>query len=181
MPVVGFMIRWAAIPRVLREFYVSQNPNWRPADKWGLVSVDATPPRDLWSVDYRTNVWQYAPDSPPLPEHLQDQGYTPERVMGEGLRETLRRSLVPKWHAALTTEYLRTIYETDEDLRISRGAGSRYGGPYWLTAILGADEGEPSEATAALDVLEPMNPNSLIIPWLRARLAARTVSQAPSR
>jgi hypothetical protein len=68
-PVVGFMIRWAAIPRVLREFYVSQNPNWRPADKWGLVSVDTSPPRALWSVDYRTNVWQYAPDSPPLPEH----------------------------------------------------------------------------------------------------------------
>ena len=101
--------------------------------------------------------------------------------MGDGLRETLRRSLIPMWRAALTTEYLRTIYETDEDLRISRGAGSAYGGPTWLTAILGADEGDPSEATAALNVPEPLNPNKPIIPWLRARLAARTASQAPSR
>jgi hypothetical protein len=180
-PVVGFMIRWAVIPRVLRDFYVSQNPNWRPADKWGLVSEDTTPPRDLWTIKYRTNLWQYAPDSPPLPGHLRERGYIPERVMGKGLRKTLRQSLIPKWHAALTAEGLRTIYETDEDLRNCRGAGSRYGGSYWLTAILGADEGDPSEATAALDVLEPVNPNSLFIPWLGARLAAHTASQAPSR
>jgi hypothetical protein len=176
-PVVGFMIRWAAIPRVLREFYVSQNPNWRPADKWGLVSVDTSPPRALWSVDYRTNVWQYAPDSPPLPEHLRDRGFIPERVMGEGLRETLSQSLIPKWRGALSTEYLRTIYKTDEDLRIT-GDQSAYAGPTWLTAILGADEGDPAEATAALDLLEPRNPGNPIIPWLRARLAARIVSQA---
>jgi hypothetical protein len=174
-PVASFMIRWAAIPRVLREFYVSQNPNWRPADKWGLVSVDTSPPRALRRADYLTNVWDYAPDSPPLPEHLRNRGYMPERVMGEGLRETLRQSLIPKWRAALTTDYLRTCYETDEDLRV-RGSQSRYGGPTWLTAILGADVGDPSEATAALDVLEPRNAGDPIIPWLRARLAARTAS-----
>jgi hypothetical protein len=98
--------------------------------------------------------------------------------MGEGLRETLRQSLIPKWRAALTTEYLRTIYKTDEDLRIT-GDQSAHAGPYWLTAILGADGGDPSEATAALDLLEPRNPGNPIIPWLRARLAARIVSQPP--
>jgi hypothetical protein len=177
-PLVGFMIAWAAIPRVLRDFYVSQNPSWRPADKWGLIGVDVSPPRPLRTVEHLTNLWKYAAESSPLPEHLRGLHWIPERVMGAGLRDVLRASLIPHWRSALTTEYLRRIYETDEDLKVSRGAQSRYGGPYWLTAILGADEGDPAEATAALDLLEPRNPGAAIIPWLRTRLAARTARES---
>jgi hypothetical protein len=151
-PVVSFMIRWAAIPRILRDFYISQNPRWQqPADKWGLVSVDTSPPRPLREGEYLTNLWTYAPDSLPLPEHLLGRGYIPQHAMGAGLRESLADTLIPKWRAALTLDYLATAYEVDPDLRFDRGQGATRSGKRLIRAIVGADRGDPVMGAYAID------------------------------
>ena len=65
--------------------------------------------------------------------------------------------------AVLITEDLRRIYTTHEDLRI-RGGQSAHGGPTWLSVILGADEGDPSQtygSTRPAGSQEPGNPTPL--------------------
>lgn len=173
MPIVTFFVQWAAVPTVLRDYIVERHPKWRPSIRWGLVRTRLTVPEELRDGLYDRSSWHFAPDGQVLPDHLRKDRWLTESVFGEAFSEVLTDSAIPKWQRAFTTEYLRNAHDTDEDLKHGGGEGEMRGGPHWTAAILGVDHDDPGDAARAIDVMAERNERDPIIPWLRARLAAR--------
>jgi hypothetical protein len=169
-PNVSFHIDWAAIPAFFREFVQDGRRSWRPTLDGGLIRTRLTAPMALRALHFASQLWGYHDPAMPNPGGLPSDGIQIDDF-APAFQAHLVDVAIPKWKRSTTTDYLRSAYDNDEDL--AYGSSARYGGPFWMRAILGAHEGDPSDATAAIDRMAELNPDSSLIPWLRERLDER--------